>query len=182
MRFVSVTRALSPYIDYSRIPDPVLAVACQRGQAVHTVCAGYAKKIWTPALAAEWQGYFKSFRGWFDEYVRSVVFVEKKFSDDTFGFTGRPDLGVVMMDGVRTIVDLKTPVQEGPTWKAQLGAYKHLANDHYKRQFERALSLRLRPNGGRALASVCEPGVDDFTAFTWALFCYRYFIKGEVKQ
>jgi len=72
-------------------PD-VLAAACERGTAVHKACECYATGLWSPALPADWRGYFDSFKKWFDLYVLEVIFTEKPLKSDVLGLTGHPDL------------------------------------------------------------------------------------------
>jgi hypothetical protein len=119
------------------------------------------------------QGYFDSFRYWFDEYVKEVVFVEERMFNEPFGYNGKPDLGLILVDGRPVVADLKTPAAEGSTWKGQIAAYCELARSKYGHKFE-GLSLRLR-DGKRALANVYKYQEDDYSAFLAALTAYRYF-------
>ncbi|KKL98766.1 hypothetical protein LCGC14_1821120 [marine sediment metagenome] len=69
---ISVTQALSPFSDFSGIDPEVLQHAAERGSRVHRACAAYALGFPALGLHDEDEGYFESFKGWFDEYVSDV--------------------------------------------------------------------------------------------------------------
>ena len=188
MKYYSVTEVLSPYFlldvpkEQRHYIERHLEVAKERGKKVHAACGSYALGIWVAPLPAEWQGYFDSFKTWFDNFVDRVFFVEKRFQCDKFFFKGRVDLGVRLIDGREIVVDLKTPLQESPTWKSQLAAYRHLShvNNMYciaPRSVNGCMSLKLDPGGASAKAIVYQYSDDDFAAFLSALNAFRYFKK-----
>lgn len=174
MKSYSVTQVLGVFADFDKIRPDVLEEAQRRGTAVHNAAAAHALGLWSNSLPEIWQGYFKSFRNWFDKYVAEVIFVEERFHDDIFYFHGKPDLGAKLIDGRFVIPDYKTPVTEYPTWKSQVAAYRHLAHKKYDYNFE-CMSLRLDKNGGPAKAAIYRYSDDDFAAFLSALNAYRYF-------
>ncbi len=175
MESYSVTTVLGVYADFNQVRPDVLEAAIHRGVAVHRAGAAHAGGNYVLPLAPEHQGYFDSFRMWFDEYVREVIFVEERFWNESLGFNGQPDLGLVLVDGRPVVADLKTPANEAPTWKGQIAAYCELARSKYGYKFE-GLSLRLR-DGKPALANVYQYAEDDYSAFLAALMAYRYFKK-----
>ena len=183
MKYYSVTEVLSPYFlldvpkEQRHHIERHLEAAKERGKKVHAACASYALGVWVAPLPAEWQGYFESFKAWFDNFVDRVFFVEKRFQCDKFFFSGRIDLGVQLIDARPMIVDLKTPLQESPTWCAQLGAYRFLANYETNIGMPECMSLKLDPKGASAKAIVYQYSDDDFAAFLSALNAYRYFKK-----
>jgi hypothetical protein len=174
MQSYPVTTVLGVYTDFNAIRPDILEAAKLRGNAVHGAAAAYAKGLFVPPLPFDWQGYFDSFRRWFDACVKEVLFVEKRFFDEIFLYDGKPDLGAVLKDDRRVIVDYKTPVAEYPTWKSQIAAYCELAKKTYPPEFE-AVSLRLKKDGGAAKATVYDFSQNDYAAFLSALTAYRYF-------
>lgn len=176
---LSVTQALSPYADFSGISPDVLEHAGWRGTEVHRLCAAYAlglpilKDI--PPSAA---GYFLSFQEWFRN-VGEVVLSEPRLEDPAYKFCGHPDMVVRLRgDSGDTLVDLKTPAIESPTWKGQLAAYDRLCEvNGYA--ISRVGSLRLRKDGGTARFTEYIRDGRDFAAFLAALTAYRFFGKGD---
>ena len=175
MKILHVTEILGKYVDFSRVPDQALFMASQRGQIVHRVCGAYAVGAYVAGLPDHLVGYFKSFKRWFDANVKAVVLVEKTMVDPTLGFTGRPDLVVELFNGLDLLTDLKTPIAESKTWGVQLSAYWHLCN-RYGIRLDGAASLRLKPNGGEAIATRYDNSANDFNVFLSALNAHRYLI------
>jgi hypothetical protein len=185
MKYYSVTEVLSPYFlldvpkDQRHFIERHLETAKERGKKVHAACGSYALGLWIAPLPAEWQGYFESFKTWFDNFVDRVFFVEKRFQCDSFFYTGRIDLGVRLIDRREMIVDLKTPLQESPTWCAQLAAYLTLIIESIETEMDgvACMALKLDPGGTSAKAIVYQYSDDDFAAFLSALNAFRYFSK-----
>ena len=171
MQLISVTTALSPFIDWSKVPPKRLEYAAQRGTNLHMCFSAYAQNLLIPALPADHQGYFDSFRRWFDKYVQSVLWVEKELIDEKYGYIGHPDILCILVSNEIVIVDYKTPVTESPTWKAQIAAYCRLAN------IDKGMVLQPHPDGWEARAIRYQNTAADFAAFLNALFAYRYFVK-----
>lgn len=177
MQSYSVTTVLSPFADFSRISPEVLRRAAERGTRVHAACAAHASGLWVRNLPEDEMGYLGSFGAWFGRYVRRMIFVEKELRNPALGFHGHPDLGVELIDGRTVVVDLKTPAVESPTWRAQLAAYRHLANQEFDGIFESTMALQLKKNGRPARAIPYKDQDSDFSAFLSALNAYRYFDK-----
>ena len=191
MKYVSVTQALSPYVDFSGIRADVLEAACRRGGVIHAAAASYARGLWVRSLAPSFHGYFDSFTNWFDQYVDQVLLVEFQLSCDVYKITGKPDLVCILVDGRFVVVDLKTPISEKPTWKAQCAAYRYLVHEHYEKRgvvefkgnklkiiqanYPDCMSLILKGNGQAARAYPYEYADSDFAAFLSARFAYGYF-------
>jgi hypothetical protein len=100
--------------------------------------------------------YVQSFTRWFNQYVAVVYMIEERLKDESLGFHGRLDFFLQLVDDRRMVVDIKTPVIEGLSWKCQL-------------------SVRLDPKGGDAKAVEYVSAPDHFQIFLSALNCYRYF-------
>jgi len=176
MKYISVTRALSPYADFSMINPEVLEAAAQRGTRVHTACSNYAlgNYAYVPDMC---KGFFESYKKWFDEYVEKVIAVEIALKCDTYGIVGHPDLIVLIKgDEHPTVIDLKTPITKNKLWEAQLAAYRYLAKKYNPK---RVASLRLKRDGSMPLFDEYDNSEADFAAFLAALTATRYFGKEE---
>lgn len=157
MKIFHVTEVLGCWFDWSRIPDRVLAVACQRGSAVHLACSGIAKGFnFGMSVPDEWRGYIESFEFWYNQNVVNVVLVEKRFTNEKLGFTGRVDFVFDIITGERVLVDIKTPAAESKAWGCQLAAYDSLIQDVGKIKLDGMMSLRLKKDGGQALGKRYE--------------------------
>jgi len=181
MKMISVTRALGVYSDFSMIPPHVLEMAALRGTDVHMACASYALGLFIPRMESDRQGFFQSFKSWFDSYVLNVFYVEAEFINEVFGYLGHVDLVCELIDHRFLVVDYKTPVTEAPTWKSQLAAYKDVVDirmikDH-GRPTDGSMSLQLNKEGKPAKAITYQYQDADFAAFLSALNAYRYFKK-----
>lgn len=125
----------------------------------------------------EFRGYFQSFKTWFDQYVDHVFFVEAEFSDPDLGFHGHPDIGARLIDGRCVIPDYKTGAVESPTWRAQIAAYRHLANLRHGGIFLAGMALMLRKDGRPAKGILYQDSPADFALFLSALNCWRGFLN-----
>jgi hypothetical protein len=185
MKYFSVTKVLSPFVDFSMIPPDVLDFASERGTLVHRYCETIARGIPAMGIPEYCAGYVRSFQRWFDEYVLKVIFVEHEMIDDGFGYLGHVDLVCVLKDLRAVVVDLKTPLAESPTWRAQLAAYRQLAVAETQKRGLRyripekngCMALRLHPKGGAAKAIIYEWAGRDFQVFLSALNAYRNLTK-----
>jgi hypothetical protein len=165
----SVTRILSPWSDFSMISEEVLNRASLRGTRVHQACAAYAMDFPMPDDIEEDDcGYIDSFKNWFDDTVDGLASVEHEYINRKYGFMGHPDL-VCYIKGEICVVDLKTPRTTSPSWKLQLAAYAHLT------QAQRCFSLRLNPDGGRAIVDEVKDWQRDLAIFFNALSVWRYY-------
>lgn len=174
MKAPSVTQVLSPWADFSRVPQEALENAARRGTDVHRACSALAQGLWFPPVPDDCAGYLASFRLWLPT-VADVVLAEDELSDHRLGFVGHPDLIVrINGDHALTVVDLKTPAVVNSLWRVQLAAYKHLAKANGM-DVRRALSLRLRQDGGRPIVNEYTDSAQDMAAFVAALNAYRYF-------
>ena len=174
----SVTQVLSPWSDFSKVRPDVLDEAAERGSLVHRACGAIATGLWSPPVPEEYAGYIVSFKGWFFQYVESVVIAEPELVHPVYGYCGHPDLIVRMKgDSVNTLIDLKTPAAKYKTWRIQLAAYWMLTGDNCS--CGRAMSLRLRKDGATPIADEYTGSlVGDFSVFLSCLQAWKFF-KGE---
>lgn len=172
MKKIHVTGTLGKYIDWARVPDRLLVEASQRGQIVHAACGAFALGGYVKALPAAYAGYFTSFKRWYRANVKRCILAERTFVSREFGFTGRPDLVVELINGQNALVDLKTPIAESKVWAVQLSAYWYLL-DKAGFQIDIAFSLRLRKRGTEALATPYKDWLSDFDIYLSALNAHR---------
>ena len=175
----SVTEVLSPWTDFSQIPEDVLEYASWRGTEVHRLCAVYAMGL--PIIGEippSCAGFFWSFQAWFDTCVEDVRLVEEELVHPAYGYHGHPDLIATLRgDPGPTMIDLKTPSVEAPAWKLQLAGYDELARAN-DMPVIRCGSLMLKRDGGTAKLKEYIRDGRDIAAFLAALTAYRY-INGE---
>jgi len=176
---ISVTQALSPFIDWSGISPGRLEHAGQRGTKVHSYIAAYLLGLWLPKIDAECQGYFDSFRYFADARIDRVIAVEKEVTCHCYGYVGHLDFaGTLKNEKGLAILDWKSPMIEGPTWSSQLAAYKHAYECETKEAVSRVASIMLDPNGKPAKMIDYKESIADFAAFVAALTAVKYFKKG----
>lgn len=175
----SVTRILSPWADFSRVPDDVLAHAAERGTLVHRACACHLTGVWSPPVTPEIAGYVLSFEQW-APVVADVTLVEDALVDEGAGYQGHPDLICRLQgDDCLTLVDFKTPLSRAKAWRPQLAAYQALAQ---KRGLDvrRLMSVRLKKNAGRPIVNESTAtAAHDLAVFRNALACWKYFNGGN---
>lgn len=176
MKTPSVTEVLGLFTDFSMINPTILEAACIRGSAVHSACGAYASGLWVSPLPGEYQGYYQSFTGWFDEYVEEVYLVEKRLFCHTYKFKGKPDFVLkIKGDKLPSVVDIKTPIAVGKSWCGQLSSYKYLVEKNENIKIGRCVSLRLKSDGSPPIANDYMYSDSDFAAFLAALTAYNYF-------
>jgi hypothetical protein len=143
----SVTTILAPHSDFSQVPADVLELACQRGDAVHQLCALYAQGLFIEEVPEQYAGYFQSFCLWFDQFVEKTILVEEELRDEDLGYCGHPDfIGQMKGDLGLTLVDWKTAGALSKGWRLQVAGYKMLAEKNGY-PISRVASLRPQKDG-----------------------------------
>ena len=143
----SVTTILAPHSDFSNVPAEILAAACDRGDAVHQLCALYAQGLWIEEVPDKYAGYFNSFKLWFDQFVEKTILVEEELRDEERGYCGHPDwIGLLKGDSGLTLLDWKTALALSKGWRLQLAGYKMLAEKNGY-PITRVASLRPQKDG-----------------------------------
>lgn len=176
-KYPSVTEVLSPWNDYSHVPEDRLEAAAERGTAVHAYCAAYARGVWAPTPPPGFRGYVDSFQRWFDLFVDETLVCEEEIEDAMLGYCGHPDLCVRAgkLGGV-ILTDLKTPIAlKRRIWGCQLSAYERLLIGLGVKP-DRVGSLQLSPEGRAArFEDFSEDLQEYFKAFFSALNCHKFF-------
>jgi hypothetical protein len=170
----TVTRILALWADFSGVAPDVLENAARRGTAVHRVCGCLAQGLWFPEPQEDCAGYVESFLTWFP-VVESVILSEGELVDKALGYRGHPDLICrIRGDKALALVDFKTPATKSPLWRAQLAAYKRLAEiGGYP--VKRVGTLRLKKDGSRPIFDEYTDSATDLAGFVAALNAHRYF-------
>jgi hypothetical protein len=175
---VSVTQALFPFSDFSRVPPALLDAACERGSVLHRAFALHAAGLWLPEIAEAYRGYFDSFCNWYDLAVEETLAVEEEMVCEKYGFIGHPDwIGVIKGDKSPSLIDWKTGQAKMKSHRLQVAAYHHLAKEKYG--VKRVLLMHPKADGGRA-SVVGHTGTlaMDFALFLNCLSAYKYFYGG----
>jgi len=175
--YPSVTEVLDRWVNWDAVPKKVLEAAKARGDAVHSICASFAKYGMAVNVPAQYAGYVNSFRDLFSRFEQ-VITVEKRIFNDALRLTGRPDL-VVVMTGERLprVLDLKTPASVYRTWRTQLAAYKLLWEHDRQLPTDAPAYVRLKEDGSPAVVTIVEDWADETVRFMSALTLYHHYVS-----
>lgn len=148
-KYPSVTEVLEPYVDFSMVKPADLEAAKVRGTIVHGVCAGFTRFGVVVNLPVKYQGYLESFKKFYINEIAGVKMVEQRIYNDAVRLCGQPDLVVIRIgEGVKRVLDLKTPTRVYSTWKGQIAAYKWLYDQFTGTATDMPGHVRLKENGG----------------------------------
>lgn len=180
----SVTQIISTvgryWLNFDNVPPDRLAAACARGSDFHRLAALHAQNLWIDEIPENCAGFFRSFVGWYANFVEEVILVEKRLVHPTLHYQGTPDIIVrIKGDIVLTLPDYKTPRVFSKSWRLQLAAYRELARvNGYP--VERVASLQPHPDGGRAkFQGYTKSLASDFAVFLSGLNWWRFFDNGK---
>jgi len=185
----SVTQALGRFVDLQHIPPERLRIATARGSKIHDYIFMDLKELWVPPalITPEIEGYWKSYLIFKREMIETTVLIEEKLHCTCYGYTGILDwCGIFRGEEGLTVIDWKSPVTEGKTWRSQVAAYWHLVESHsgisimkheaFGLPITRCGSLMLSPTGGTpSFREYTEFHADYFNDFLLALGAYRAF-------
>ena len=150
MSLPSVTQVISPYKDFSQVPENVMSAAQDRGSEFHALAAAYLTDTWIPEVLPTAAGYFRSFTRWADAYVEEVIWVEKPLVHPVYRYQGTPDaLLRIRGDHGLTLPDWKTPRAFDKSWIVQTAGYKELVEVNGW-PVARTASLQPHPEGKMA--------------------------------
>jgi hypothetical protein len=181
MGYPRVTKILEKYFEAAGIPEDTLAAAQDRGIAVHAANAAYALGFWS-SVPEQYQGFFDSFKRWFDVYVQEVISVEMELVHDVWQYQGHADLiakviGYVTATPVIAVIDYKTPVTAKNSWRMQCAAYVEASRKDYG--VEVGGALQLRKDGGIPKMIWVDDQNTAFAAFTGTLSGWHYNERGK---
>lgn len=148
----------------------------ERGTAVHEACFSHLSGRYVIPLKEGWQGYFDSFRRWFDCADPVVELAEKRLVCDRLGYCGQPDFigaSKIMRSG-RGLIDWKTSIAVEKWFRLQGAGYLQLAlmNDL---PCDWGGNLRLKRDGGMPIFNYWPSGMSDCIVFNGAVQVYKFF-------
>ena len=183
VNYPRVTEILQAYTSYHTVPQHILGKAAARGTRVHAICAGIANGAWisSETIGEEYIGYVRSFEKWFDENVKEVLIVEKRYIDKKFEYTGQIDLLILSKKGRRCLVDLKTSSKKQKTYEIQMAAYCGMLDTHGI-TVNTSMIVYLQKDGEEAKVVESHCWDKELYVFKCALNCWRYFNGREIKS
>lgn len=175
-----VTSILAPLTDFSRVPEHVLQAAADFGTAVHKACelddlGELDEDSLDPALVP----YLAAWRQFSAEHAVSWELIEQPVYHKALGYAGTLDrLGLV--DGLLSVLDIKSSAQLYPSVGPQLAAYQQAAD----RPTVQRLAVQLKDNGAYELKAYTDP--TDWPAFasllTLRTWCKQHGITPNFKD
>jgi len=164
-----VTSLLRPLSSFAGIAPAVLEAKAKLGRDVHAACEyDDQDDLDEDFLEPDVAGYLKGWRAFRRDTHCTVLAVEKRVFEPMLQYAGTLDR-LLLIEGVRWLVDLKTcfttPVTAGP----QTAAYLRALGDT---SITRRAALRLRLDGTYRFDPL--EGVDDWSAFMACLTLHRF--------
>lgn len=161
---------------FAGVAPEVLAAACRRGTALHSLFAAYALELPTFEVPPELEGYFTSYQRWFDDMVVKVILAEEQVTHPTLGYTGTPDLVCQLKgDGGLALGDDKSSAVFSKGWRLQTSAYRDLVEKAKELYIPRTFSLQPRVDGSRAVFREYTRSLSaDFAVFQSCLQVWRF--------
>ena len=176
MSYPSVTRIISPYKDFSQVPEHRLVAAQNRGSDFHALAAAYLMGAWIPEVPPTVAGYFQSFIRWADKHLAEVIWVEKTLIHPVLRYQGTPDALIrIRGDSGLILPDWKTPVAFDKAWIVQTAAYRELVVKNGW-PVERLGSLQPHPDGKIAKFTEFTKSLNlGLSVFISAINCWHFF-------
>ena len=166
---MSVTQAItiSGLVDYSRVPEPIMTIAKERGILVHlaTAVIDRGDPLDDYILPAEIEPYVEGYHAFLREmkFYPDPEWVEKRMIVSMFGHRVgmTPDV-VGKIDGVPTLIERKTTASRHPAWAIQTAGYTEGLRS-FGLQIRQRFALRLLKTGYYDLVPHEDEG--DFSSF-----------------
>lgn len=154
-RVPNVTSVLAPASDFSRVPQDVLEAAQRRGRYVHRMCELYDlgdldEEANAAVAEGMFVGYLAAYKRFLDDYEPAWTLIERPMYSQRYRYAGTPDRRGRF--GRKRpgwwLVDLKTSVEDSPSWGLQTAAYRQLcAEEDFDAGLDNRATLQLRPDG-----------------------------------
>lgn len=166
-----VTSILSPLTDFSRVPPAVLEAASQFGKAVHRACElDDLGELDEAALDPALKPYLQAWRKFSAEHQVQWDVIEEPVYHITMRYAGTPDrFGLV--NGVRTVVDIKSTAQLYPAVGPQLAAYANALLE----PFAIRMAVQLKADGTYVAKAYKDPT-------DWPMFASLLTLRTWCKQ
>jgi hypothetical protein len=174
-QYTRVTDVLYPFSGLKNVPPEILKNAAERGTKVHEICDALIEQIGMFNIDNKVAGYIESFNHYFVE----KNFLEKpdRFFCDEHMITGECDAIYQDQKGL-VLVDIKTSLREGKTWRLQGSAYAHLA-ERYGYKISRIEFVKLCKEGKEPKIFTYDR---DFQMFLKCLDVYREFFNNSTEE
>lgn len=165
----SVTQLLQPLVDFSGVPREVLQAKRELGRQVHFACElDDDADLEEDSVPEEIEPYLKAYRQFKADTGALVLLNEMQVAEPMLQYAGTLDR-VLLVNGVRYLVDLKTsiatPIAVGPQTAAYLRALGDTSVTH-------RAALRLRADGTYRFDTLT--GADDWSVFLSCLTLFRF--------
>lgn len=156
-RVPSVTQVLAPLIDYSKVPPDTLERARQLGSAVHRMTELYdLDDLDMDSLSDELRPYLTAWMKFRADTGFVPETIEKRLHHPALGFAGTPDRSG-LINGKRSVIDIKKMLTLGPVIGIQLAAYSELFSKNGT-TIEARYGLGLRADGTYRLVPYTDKG------------------------
>lgn len=175
-----VTTILSPLTDFSRVPPYILRAAADFGTAVHLACelddlGDLDEGVLDPALVP----YLAAWRKFSADHDVKWDLIEHQVHHKTMNYAGTLDrLGLV--DGLSTVLDIKSSAQLYPSVGPQLSAYQQASD----RATVQRMAVQLKGDGTYVAKTYTDP--TDWPVFasllTLRTWCARHEITPNFKD
>lgn len=180
-----VTGILKPVTDYESVPADILLAASEFGTAVHMACelddkGELDESALDPALAP----YLAGWRQFSADYQVRWQLIEKPVYHPLLRYAGTPDR-IGLVNGIGTVVDIKSTAQLYPSVGPQLAAYQAAnASDPKTPATMQRMAVRLKDDGTYEAKAYTDP--IDWPVFCSLLtvrnWCARYLINPTIKD
>jgi hypothetical protein len=140
-RYVSVTEVLqfSGWARYDKVDPVILNRAAERGSLVHDATELVDDGTFVESeFREDLSEYIIGYQKFVEEHDYSVLESEIVVFNHKYKYAGQLDR-ICMLDGKKTLLDIKTSSQRKPEWGLQLAAYEMA----YGQTLERRVALRL---------------------------------------
>lgn len=177
----NVTSIMEPLVDYSRIPERIMALARQRGNYVHRACELYCwGMLDETTVEPEYQPYLDAFKLFLFETGFIPELIEQRVYHEKLRYAGTMDLGGTLPPAgrrkrpIRALIDIKSTFKLMASVGPQTAAYLEAHNSSAKPadKFEARYGLHLQGNGKYRLLPMKEPS--DMNVFLSCLNIYNF--------
>jgi hypothetical protein len=174
----AVTRVIAPLIDYSMVNEELLALASERGSAVHKATELHdLDDLDECSLDDRLEPYLAAWKRFRAETGFVPEAIEQRLHHPLHGYAGTIDR-VGTLHGRRILLDIKTVSRLSRATGVQLAAYQHLWDVRYpQRLICGRYAVQLRPDGTYRLEPYRAP--DDYTTFLALLSVARWKEKNQ---
>lgn len=183
MDYPRVTEVLKPFSNIEHIPEKILKNAATRGTSVHALCASIAKGAWVPdtLIEEEYKGYVESFKLWANAQVKKFHVIEKRYTEESYKYTGQVDYVVIGTDNEYYLIDIKTTSRPQKTHPIQMAAYTRLLQNEgiYVRG---TMLIYLDKTGQFPDIRFYEDLTKELDIFLSALNCWHFFNRKGDKE